>query len=435
VALLTSFRGAGRCSNCGTHGVLWIQSHIGDEGATYRVGDDVSADINVAVVRAACFVVREPLDGEPIRVLSAWSCDSCEAEEFAEIVFAGGRVANIQPVNLTVAVLDRTNYVESTYNYKIELYTNHSMWDEYGVWPYWVSTLRESLARAEGTLVAPPEPEHTLKGFTLGGGRYRVSDHYLGHGDDQLWFARSDAHPENRYLVSIAPNNGFGMGDDAPALMQPAPGLFDPVFVGEFDPSTPDGRKNDAQKFMCAYVEELPVGAPLRSTSTDLRTHAIDLGCQICLLLESAYRNGVIDVGLRPEYVWLAADDGRPVVTGIGGRSTVFFAAARRRRDSSSAPLFSNHYLAPEVYRGEAADDRAVVLTIALMVAEWLLGTYPYAPGDGAWGYNRLCAGEHVSLPGPPRLAALLQSAVRPTREERPHLAEFTRALRAFAVK
>lgn len=433
MALLTSFRATSRCPHCGAQTDVWIQSHVGSDGATYRIGDDVAADINVDVIRSASFVVRDPDEGEPIHVLMAWTCDNCAVEGFAEVVFANGRVADIKPVELTVEVLDRLHFVEEAINYKIELFTNHSMWDEWGVWPSWVRALRENLMRVEGNVADASEPDDFPLGATLDHGRYRIEEHYLGSGHDQLWFARSVEQAGTRYLVSIAPNNGLRHETDGPTLLHPADGLFVPRYLGEPDLVGDGGVEDPQRRFTCAYVEELPAGAPLRAAGIDLRQYAVDLGAQIGALLERARASGVLDVWLRPEYVWATSNGGEPTVTGIGGRSVLFFVAARRRRDLVTARLFTHTYLAPEVYRGDPYDDRALVLTLGVMIAEWLVGEYPYAQDDGAWGYNHLFEGVHVVLPVEPPLADLLATALSPDPDKRPDLATFTRALAAAA--
>lgn len=436
MALLTELRATGRCPNCGTEGDVWILSHLGSDGATYGIGDDVAADIPPEEIKSGSFVVRDPQPGEPIHVLVGWSCKTCRCANFAEVVFAAGRVADIQPVRLSVEVLDRLHYVEEAISDRIEAYTNHSMWDEWGVWPSWVSALRENLARAEGTLPEVVVPDDSAMGVTLDGGRYRIEEHYLGAGSDQLWFARSDAHPGVRYLVSVTPDNGLKIADDGPALLRAADGLFVPRFLGYFDLIDDNGVEDPQRRFTCAYVEELPVGAPVRVVCTDLRLHAVSLGVQIGGLLERARASGVLDVWLRPEYVWVTVDaNNAPTVTGIGGRSAPFFGAARRRRDLVTAPLFTTRYIAPEVRRGEPPDDRALVLTLGVMIAEWLVGEYPYAQDDGAWGHNRLCDGEHVALPAPPPLADLITRALRPDPAERPDLGTFTRTLASLASR
>lgn len=132
---------------------------------------------------------------------------------------------------------------------------------------------------------------------------------------------------------------------------------------------------------------------------------------------------------MRPEYVWVALRSGTPQVTGVGGRNRAFFTAAMRRRDLRTVPLFTRRYHAPEINRGEPHDDRALAFTIALMTAEWLLGRYPYED-DGAYGYNRVCRGEHLPLPA---AAAELAPALAPDPSARPDLATFARTLSRLA--
>ncbi len=95
--------------------------------------------------------------------------------------------------------------------------------------------LRDALARREA---AGPEV-HEEGAFPLGGlldsARYKLVEHYLGAGTDQLWFARSVAEPDARFLVSTTIDNGFDPSVDASGLLQNADGLFTPRFVGTFD--------------------------------------------------------------------------------------------------------------------------------------------------------------------------------------------------------
>lgn len=132
---------------------------------------------------------------------------------------------------------------------------------------------------------------------------------------------------------------------------------------------------------------------------------------------------------MRPEYVWVRVDGGRATVTGVGGRNALFFASARQRRDLPTAPLFPHRYLAPEVYMRQPYDDRALVLTLAVMIAEWATGTYPYAMDDGAWGYNNLALGEHLPLSIDGAFATLLSRGMRSDPRDRPSLSAFLTAL------
>jgi hypothetical protein len=265
---------------------------------------------------------------------------------------------------------------------------------------------------------------------TLGGGKYRPNEHYLGGGADQLYFGRCLELPGERCLINIAPDSGLALGTLGPKLMKSVPGFFEPVFVGHFDALGEDRLRDLYRAERCAFVEKLPSGDPLRKLIPDMRPWAVHVGLQVGELLATAWetRDPYL-VGLRPEYVWIRIVEGRPVVTGLGGRSGVFFGSAARGRDLPSMPLFTHKYYAPEVFRGEDHDDRALVLTLAVMVAEWALGEYPYAM-DSRWGFGNLSAGKHRPLSVGTELAEVLSHGLRPKPSERPHLATFLEGMR-----
>jgi hypothetical protein len=261
-------------------------------------------------------------------------------------------------------------------------------------------------------------------GATLDGGRYKLVEHYLGGGIDQLWFARCADDPAARYLVSTTADNGLKIASDGPELLRSAGILFAPRFVGAFDLVGDGGARDQQRRFTVAYVEQV-AGTPLVRSQTDTAVHAFRLGAQVAEMLLLAATSDVLVVGLRPEYVWIEMRGDVPQVSSVGGRNQHFFGAARRRRDLPTVPLFTRRYVAPEVYRGEPYDERALVLTIGVMLAEWLLGRYPYEDDD-AYGYLHLCRGEHVALPADARELA---SALSPDPADRPDLTTFARTL------
>jgi len=144
---MTEFRATGTCPNCHTFGRISIPSRAGSLGATYQVGNDVASDISLYQLEVTSFLVRPPTPGEPIHVLMAWSCDTCKFENFAEVVFADGRILDIQPVELTVGVLARVHFVSELVDYRLAEIIGHDMYDEQGVWPGWLPALREALDR------------------------------------------------------------------------------------------------------------------------------------------------------------------------------------------------------------------------------------------------------------------------------------------------
>lgn len=424
MATLTAFRAGGVCSTCGAYGRLWVNNTYGDQGATYGIGDDVTRDVG-GDLASQSYVLREPRPGEPIRSLGTWACETCGRYGHAELVFHDGWLVDLRSVELSTAVLDRIHYIANHEAAAIEALLGRSIWDDQGLWPGWLPALREAVARGEAATPVVHEEDDVLLGRSLDGGRFRIVEHLMGGGIEQLWLARSTADPGARYLVSTSIDNGFDRALDGAPLMRVVPGLFTPRFVGTFD--HPDGGVPPTS---VAYVEQVVPGWPLPLTKVDTALHAFHLGAQVAEKLQAAVAGGELVVGLRPEYVWVVQRPSGPAVTSVGGRNRAFFGAARRRRDLPTAPLFTRRYVAPEVTRGDGFDERALVLTLAVMTAEWLLGRYPYEPGDGAYGYNRLCRGEHVALPAGGRELAPALSA---DPVARPSLAAFAQTLARLA--
>jgi hypothetical protein len=260
---------------------------------------------------------------------------------------------------------------------------------------------------------------------TLDGGTYLPDEHYLGEGADRLFLGHSRTAPGERFLISVSTDGGRELETVRPGLMRSSPGVFVPVFVGLFDAEGTDAARDRHRQTYAAFVERLPDGGPLSRVSPRPGPLAASLGGQVGRILKSALDTSELYVlGLRPEYVWARGDGNDVAITGIGGRNAAFFRSAGRGRDLPSAPLFTRKYYAPEVSRGEPFDDRALTLTLAVMVAEWATGEYPYEM-DGAWGYWNLCEGRHRQLSLPSRFAQLLSAGMRPEPGDRPDLATF----------
>jgi hypothetical protein len=258
----------------------------------------------------------------------------------------------------------------------------------------------------------------------IGGGAFIAREHYLGAGLEQLYFGCSTTDENERCLVSVTVDNGLdpeAVGED---LARSSPGLLETAFIGSFDADGADSGRDRLRRQHCVLVERIPDGVPIGRAATDVSPYAVSLGLQIGRILAEACRNEILLVSLRPEYVWVRSESGL-VVSGLGGRNTLFLTSARRNRDLPSVPLFNRRYLAPEVYKRQPFDDRAVVLTLAVMIAEWATGSYPYAIDDGAWGYNNLAAGEHLPLQVDASFSELLSRGMEPDPLGRPTLDAF----------
>lgn len=264
---------------------------------------------------------------------------------------------------------------------------------------------------------------------SLGDGRFVPVEHYWGAGSDQLFFGRSSTEPGVRYLISTTTDNGLQKELLQASFERTSDGVFVTEFLGHYDADGRDDGRDRFRRQQCALVERVPDGVPVAKASIDLRAASAILGLHAGRMVQRAIANEVDVLGLRPEYVWVRVGQAGPAVTGIGGRNAAFFASARRMRDLPTAPLFEQRYLAPEVYSRGAYDDRAYVLTLSVMIAEWATGAYPYAIDDGAWGYNNLAQGDHLPLGIPAPLAELLSAGMRPDPRDRPRLDAFVAAL------
>ena len=145
MALITYFKTTSRCPHCGRDETAWIHSHLGDSGATYQIGDCPGGDIHPLDFDDTSYVVRKPSLGESIHVLLGWTCGSCGLATFAEVVFADGCVRDIQSVELTPETLERLHYIAEDVQSMIETITATRIYDDHGVSPDWLATLRTAL--------------------------------------------------------------------------------------------------------------------------------------------------------------------------------------------------------------------------------------------------------------------------------------------------
>jgi len=149
MALITYFKASLRCPCCGTLGMAWIESHLGDRGLTYQIGDCPGADIHPSEFESTSYVVRQPSPEEPVRVLLDWTCQHCEATTFAEVMFMNGCVRDIQAVDLTPETLERVHYIGEEVQSMLEQVMDASMYDENGIRADWLENLRSALERGK----------------------------------------------------------------------------------------------------------------------------------------------------------------------------------------------------------------------------------------------------------------------------------------------
>lgn len=253
-------------------------------------------------------------------------------------------------------------------------------------------------------------------GHTIDRGRYRIDRLLQGEGVQQL-YAGTDTGANTPVLVSLdlVPSR-IDLRDFRATLDEHAPGVFELGYVGPLD-MLPDVEFEE-QRSRWALVETVPGGAWLPSVLVPGVETALSLGRSAAELLLGA---GVVLPYIRPELMW---SNGREI-TGLTTRPRAMF--ARTTIDAFSLPLFDRFFHAPEAYKDP--DDRAMVFALAIMIAEWATGAFPF---KSKYHNTGPLEGKHVKLKVPKPLAALLSRGMRLDRAERPHFAAFLDELRAM---
>jgi len=269
------------------------------------------------------------------------------------------------------------------------------------------------------------EPDFPLTD-TLGGGVYRVDHHLRGHGAQTLWLGSELATGAN-VLVACDTHNPDkqDVGAFRRAFGYQIPGVFDLAYVGAFDAN--DSRRGVDPERRWATVEKVTAGSwlPWILGPADPWTapaKAVELGRSAGQILLRASEAGVNLARIRPELMWAERRDGRIAITGLSPRATELF--ARKVGEMVTWPVFDRFYHAPEIHRDP--DDRAVAYALAVMIAEWATGRYPFASRHAPHGVET-AAHEPIAAPRP--LAQLLEATIRRDRNDRPRLAEFVAEL------
>jgi hypothetical protein len=275
-------------------------------------------------------------------------------------------------------------------------------------------------------------------GDPLGDSAFRCHEHLMGDHKQQLYLGRRTHGSDDRFLITVM------WAPDAPVdqlrrdLAYRAPGVLELEFLGHFDRLGGGNPDRDLlREAHCALVEKLPAKGewlPRRLTRPLDPWRAALLGASVGDILLRVAEGGLLLVGVRPEYLWIDLDGDLPAATGLTGRNYDFFAHTGGPIVLGGA-LFPRYYYAPEVYLGKAEVEQSLVFTLAIMVAEWATGAYPFPDSWASGNMHSLCKGRHIPLEVP---APLDQVLVRSLLEEpalRPTLAAMIRDLRAAAKR
>lgn len=280
----------------------------------------------------------------------------------------------------------------------------------------------------------------TALNATFASGRYRVEALLQGKDLRQLYRGRDtvtgdtvmvsyDKFPKHTTIEKFVDSTGAR-----------APGVLDLLFAGP-----PDDK---AITFMWGVIEQPPRGTqwlpailgqhpedsatdpvprPLPSfDAANALPNALRLGLTAGRILaenagEGAGRRTLL-TRVRPETMWVARGiDGALEVRALSQRSELMFAASWVT--SFVWPVFDRYYYAPEVgWKRPTVDDRALVFSLSIMIAEWVTGLYPFAKKHYSMGPTE---DNQVPLDLPERLARLLGAGMRIDPEQRPKLKPF----------
>ncbi len=278
---------------------------------------------------------------------------------------------------------------------------------------------------------------------TFGGGRYRFEKLLQGKGLRQLYRGRDtssgatvmvsyDKLPKHTTIEKFAEMTGAR-----------APGVLDLVFAGPPDDKDITSRWGVVEQappdteWLPAVLgqhdeESANEPVPQLLPSFDPKTappNAIRLGRTAGRILAENTANGTLLTHVRPETMWIArGGDGALEVRALSQRSELMFAASWVT--SWVWPVFDRFYYPPEVaWKKPDVDDRALVFSLSIMIAEWATGLYPFAKKDYSTGPTE---DNQVPLALPKRLADLLGSGMWIDPDRRPMLKPFLAELEAF---
>lgn len=262
---------------------------------------------------------------------------------------------------------------------------------------------------------------------------YRAETHLLGDGIQKLYLASRAQHPAEIYLMSVDWFQGQDIDAVRGTLGYRVPGVLELATVAQFDEHGVNAKRDAERRAHWAMLEQLPEGVWLPRVMVGVPRSAaiaVRMARRVGAIAKSAADAGVLLSGLRPEYMWGRAQSDGIEITGLTARGQTFFTLVKPR-SFFTPPLFNRLYAAPEVIKREVPDDRALTFTLALLVAEWATGQYPFpdawVPGSTA----SILSGAHAPLALPPKLESLISGCLQPKVAERPRLAEFLDALRS----
>jgi hypothetical protein len=289
----------------------------------------------------------------------------------------------------------------------------------------WRVPLEIEQEAADGLAKLAPSTEFPL-GYTLGNGAYRVDEHLLGDGLQQMFAGRHVPSGDPVLLAVDSRGSSRSIDELRAAISYHVPGVLELGFVGGFD------RRGEKEDYKCdgfwATVERgergtwLPRALPKVYDSRAAPQMAIELGLSAGRILAAAAKARLLLTRVRPEYMWAERTANHWAVTGLSVRGDELF--RRKSSDHVTPPVFDRYYYAPEWNKDP--DDRALVFSLGVMIAEWSMGRYPFEHQFHGRGLEQA---EHLPIEAPSPLREYLEEAIQLDRQDRPDLEDFLLAL------
>ncbi len=262
---------------------------------------------------------------------------------------------------------------------------------------------------------------------------FRAETHLLGEGIQKLYIAHRAQHPGELYLMGVDWYQRQDIEATRAKLGYRIPGVFELATIAQFDEHGVNAKRDLERRGHWACLEKLPDGDWLPRVLAGVPRTArlgVQMGIRVGTILKTAADAGVLLTGVRPEYMWGRALPEGTEITGLSARGETFFTIVKPR-SFFTPPLFVRFYSAPEVLKREPVDDRSLTFTLAVLVAEWATGHYPFPDSWVAGSTASLFSGTHAALSLPPKLESLISRCLQPKVASRPRLAELVAALRS----
>lgn len=145
---LTFFVAALTCPECGAvtpeDSSTGMRNHLGSGHGVQllRVGD---GGITVPNIASEYIQLRDPGDGQEVRLLETWTCAACGSKNWAVVTIRDGTIESIEARPVSRATLDDVHFVTENVAHQFESLTGNSLWDDRGVRPDFAELLRPVL--------------------------------------------------------------------------------------------------------------------------------------------------------------------------------------------------------------------------------------------------------------------------------------------------